>query len=326
MKINQRLKLQFKEETFKSTRDGVSEGLMALGRDNQNVIVLTADLPDSTRTIDFSKTYPDRFFNVGVAEQNMAGIAAGLALSGKIPYIASFGVFSPGRNWDQIRVSIAYSMANVKILSSHTGLGTGEDGASHQALEDIALMRVLPNMTVVSPGDAEEASKAVIAAASVNGPVYIRYGRQAARSFTTKASPFSIGKAYVYVKGTDITILTTGVTLQSAWDAALLLEKKGISAELIHVPTVKPLDIDTILTSVRKTGRAVSIEDHQIAGGFGSTILENIITAYPVPFAMVGMHDSFGQSGPYKELFDFYHINAAAIVDKALRLMRRHRK
>lgn len=309
--------------TYKSTRDGSGEALIMLGEQNENVVVLTADLPESTRVLAFGKQFPDRYFNVGVAEQNMAGIAAGLALSGKTVFAASFGVFSPGRNWDQIRVSICYSNANVKILSTHTGLGVGEDGATHQALEDIAITRVLPRMTVIAPGDAVETQKAVIAAAQMRGPVYLRLGRQGVRTYTTAQTPFAIGKAYVYTQGTDITILTTGSTLEFAMKAAYELDNIGIHAEVVHCPTIKPLDEETILASLTKTKCAVSIEDHQKAAGFGSAVLEAMAKHILFPMEIIGMSDTFGQSGTYAQLFEKYGISTQALIEKAKEVVAR---
>ncbi len=322
MEYNQELQLTFDAKT-ESTRDGIGKGMVKLGEINDQVVVLCADLPDSTRVKEFKEKYPERYFDLGVAEQNMAGVSAGLALSGKIPYMASFGVFSPGRNWDQIRVSITYSRANVKILASHTGLGSAEDGASHQALEDIALTRVLPGMTVIAPSDSVEAMKAAIAAASIPGPVYIRYAKPAMPIYTTEATPFTIGKANVYTFGHDITILSTGITIASAMDAALELEQQGISAEVINVHTIKPLDEETILTSLRKTNCFVTIEDHQVMAGFGSAILELVSKHMCIPSELIGMQDSFGESGPFDALFEKYGIHKNNVVSAVHRVLDR---
>lgn len=321
MEWNNELHLDFTRES-KSTRDGVGDALIEIGAEDANIIVLTADLGESTRALEFGKTYPDRFFNVGVAEQNMAGVAAGLALQGKTVFMASFGVFSPGRNWDQVRVSIAYSKANVKILASHTGLSVGEDGATHQALEDIAITRVIPNMQVFSPADYEEAKKIVHATAKTNNPSYIRYNRPALSQFTTFDTPFEIGQVYQYAKGNHITIMTTGITLQFGIEAVLRLRNEGINAALFHVPTIKPLIIDPIIASLEETGIGIVIEDHQIAGGCGSAILEKIAEkgkAYPLH--LIGMQDTFGESGKYQELFKKYGISADALYTKAKMLI-----
>lgn len=302
---------------YESTRDGFGKGLVEIGKEHEDVLVLCADLPESTRAARFKEVFPERYFDCGVAEQNMAGVAAGLALSGKIPFICSFAVFSPGRNWDQIRVSICYSQANVKIAASHTGLGVGEDGANHQALEDIAITRVLPNMMVFAPADAEETRKITHAMVSLDSPMYIRFGKQQVRTYTTEHTPFAIGKAYIYTEGHDVTLISTGQILEFSLEAARNLEKIGISAEVIHAPTIKPLDVQTLLQSLGKTRCGVTVEDHQLAGGFGSAVLENVSRSLLVPIEMVGMQDSFGESGNYLELFKKYGIYTDTIVEKA---------
>jgi transketolase len=310
-------------ETKKTTRDGVGEGLLYLGKNNPQVLVLTADLADSTRSLEFGKTFPEKYFNVGVAEQNMAGVAAGLALDGKIPFIASFGVFSPGRNWDQVRVSICYSKANVKIISSHTGLSAAQDGATHQALEDIAITRVLPNMCVIAPADAIEARKAIIVAAEYVGPLYIRYEKNDVPIYTTDDTPFVIGQGYQYIEGSDVTIASTGQTLQLALGAAQDLEMQGISAEVLHFPTIKPLDKKLLLESIAKTRCLVSVEEHQVSGGFGGVLAEAVVTNDPIPMHMIGMQNTFAESGPFDALAQKYGITKENVRLAALDVIKR---
>lgn len=311
------------KKTNKSSRDGFGEAMLYLGAKNKNVVVVSADLAESTRVDKFAEKFPHRFFEVGVAEQNMMGIAAGLALSDKIPYATSFGVFSPGRNWDQIRVSVAYSKANVKIIASHTGLAVGEDGASHQALEDIALMRTLPNMTVIAPADYNETKKATIMAAKIKGPVYIRFARQASAEITSNNSSFKIGKANVLKTGKDLTIIGCGPILEEALLAEKELKKKNISVEIINCHTIKPLDKATILRSVKKTKHLITIEDHQKAGGLGSAIAEMLAENYPTKMQIIGVKDSFGESGKPKELWDKYGLNYPNIVSAALKILKK---
>lgn len=306
----------------KSTRDGFGEGLLEAARQNKNVVVVSADLAESLRVLPFAKKYPHRFIEVGVAEQNAAGVSTGLALSGKIPYLASFSVFSPGRNWDQIRVGICYSRANVKIVGSHAGLSTGEDGASHQALEDIAIMRVLPEMTVIQPADFIEAKKATLAISQIKGPVYLRLTRQNSPLLTTAQSRFVVGQANILKSGTDVTIIGCGPILHEAILAAQELAKQNINPEIINCHTIKPLDKQTILKSVKKTGRVVTIEDHQIAGGLGSAIAEMLSQEYPVPVKIIGVQNTFGESGATQELWDKYQISSQYIVEGVLKILK----
>lgn len=306
----------------KSTRDGFGEGLLEAARQNKNVVVVSADLAESTRVLAFAKKYPERFIEVGVAEQNAAGVAAGLALSGKIPYLASFSVFSPGRNWDQIRVGICYSRANVKIVGSHAGLSTGEDGASHQALEDIAIMRTLPEMTVIQPADFIEAKKAAIAISQIKGPVYLRLTRQNSPQITSMQSRFVIGQANILKPGTDITIIGCGPILYEAILASQELKKQNINPEIINCHTIKPLDKKTILKSVQKTKHVVTIEDHQAAGGLGSAVAEFLSQEYPVPMKIIGVQDTFGESGKSSELWEKYKISNKYIVEAVLKILK----
>lgn len=303
---------------LRSTRDAFGEALMELGTENENIVVLSADLSESTRTKQFNETFPKRFFQVGVAEQNMAGIAAGLALSGKIPFMTSFAVFSPGRNWDQIRVSICYSGANVKIASSHAGLASGPDGASHQALEDIALTRVLPNLTVICPADYNQTKKAVKAVAAHTGPVYLRLFRPDTPLLTGKNDIFEIGKAQVLQEGTDVTLAGTGPILAEVLAAAKELGKRNISCEVINVSTIKPLDRETILASVKKTKRIITVEDHQVHCGLGGAVAELVAQEFPVPLKIIGVEDTFGESGKYEELLDKYGLSAKHIYKRVV--------
>ena len=295
-------------------KDGYGAGLLEAGKENSTIVVLTADLSKSTKSDLFQKEFPDRFIQVGVAEQNMAGIAAGLALSGKTPFMASYAVFSPGRNWEQIRVAVCYSNANVKIVSSHSGFTDEGDGATHQALEDIALMRVLPNMTVLVPCDYYEAKKAVKAAVGYSGPVYIRTGREATPVVTTEETQFEIGKAYILKEGSDLTIVACGPLVYEAVKAAKLLSAKEVDCEVINSPTIKPLDEETILKSCKKTGKVVTVEEHQITGGLGSAVSELLSGKMPAPLLRVGVNDAFGESGEYQELLDKFKLSAKSII------------
>lgn len=311
--------ISIKRNKQKATRDGYGEGLLELGRKNEKIIVLSADLKSSTRCNYFADEFPERFVEVGVAEQNMAGLAVGIAQEGYIPFISSFAVFSPGRNWEQIRSSICYSNANVKIASSHAGVSTGADGATHQALEDIAITRVIPNMTVLVPCDAIEAKKATIAAVEVKGPVYIRLTRNESPILTEEKDKFEIGKAIVLSKGSDVTIIGCGPILSQAIIAAKLLKQKHkIKAEVINSHTIKPLDERAIVDSAKKTGCVVTVEEHQIAGGLGSAIAEVLSEEHNVPIKFVGMPDSFGESGEPNELLEKYGMTAQKIVQACI--------
>lgn len=302
--------------SLEMTRAGFGEGLVEAGQDPR-VFALCADLTDSIKVSSFAKAYPDRFIEIGVAEQNMMGIAAGLALTGKIPFLASYAVFNPGRNWDQLRVSVCYSQANVKIVGAHAGLSVGPDGATHQALEDIAITRVLPGLTVVVPTDALEAKKAVLALVEHIGPAYIRFGRDKNPQLTTADTPFVIGKANLFREGKDITLLANGPMVYEALLAAEQLVAQGISAEVLAVPTVKPLDEASILASVRKTNAVVTAEEAQAVGGLGSAVAELLGEQYPVPMYRIGVRDSFGESGKPAELMEKFGLTAADIVKAA---------
>ena len=301
------------------TRNGFGDALIELGNTNPDVIALTADLVESTRVLPFAKKFPDRFFDCGVAEQNMLGVAAGLALAGKIPFVSSYATFSPGRNWDQLRVSVCYTGANVKIAGAHTGISVGPDGATHQALEDLAITRVIPNLVVIAPCDAEETRKCTQAVAAFNGPCYFRFAREKTPVITTKETPFEIGKAYICAEGTDVTIAACGPLLHEALLAARELEKQHISAEVINCHTLKPFDTKTLIKSVKKTGCCVTVEEHQTIGGLYSAVCETTSQEYPVPVTAIGMQNTFGQSGEPDELLTHYHMKAADIVKAAER-------
>jgi len=303
----------------KPTRDGFGAGVVEAGKADPNVVVLCADLKESTRAEWFEKEFPDRFIEMGVAEQNMATVAAGMSLAGKIPFIASYAAFSPGRNYEQIRTTIAINEANVKICGCHAGVSVGPDGATHQMLEDIGMMRMLPGMVVINPGDAEEARKVVLAAARYEGPVYLRFGRSATPVFTTADTPFTIGKALVLWESEKpiVAILSTGSLTYEALLAARALAKDGIEALVLHCPSIKPLDEEAVLEAAKRAGRVVTVEEHQAAGGFGSAVAELLAENAPVPMRLVGVGDRFGQSGEPPELLREYGLDTAHIVATA---------
>jgi transketolase len=296
-----------------ATRKGFGKGLLAAGKLNENVVAACADLTDSTQMGLFKAEFPDRFVEIGVAEQNLVTVGAGLAAMGKIPFVSSYAAFSPGRNWEQIRTTICLNNRPVKIVGSHAGVSVGPDGATHQMLEDIALMRVLPNMIVVAPCDSVEAEKATLAMASNLMPSYLRLAREATPVITTDKTPFEIGKAYVFAQGEDVTIIATGTMTYQALVAAEELFKDGISAEVVHVPTIKPLDRATILKSVRKTRAVVTVEEGQIIGGLGGAIAELLSEECPTPLKRVGMLDRFGESGSPDDLLKHFGLDAKHI-------------
>lgn len=299
-----------------ATRVGFGRGLKAAGEADERVVALSADLTDSTQISLFKEAFPGRFVQIGVAEQNLVTVASGLARAGKIPFTSSYAAFSPGRNWEQIRTTICLNDMPVKIVGSHAGISVGPDGATHQMLEDIALMRVLPNMVVVIPGDSVEAEKATKAIAANGKPSYLRLAREKTPVFSTEESPFEIGKAYTLREGSDITLLGTGTMTYQLLVAARHLEQQGINAEVVHVPTIKPLDSETILVSLRKTGRAATAEEAQIAGGFGGVIAELITEKLPMPLHRIGMHDRFGESGAPNELLDHFGLTGEKMVSE----------
>ena len=301
----------------KATRDGYGDGLIDAGAKDKNVVVLTGDLADSTRVAKFGEKYPERFFEVGVAEQNLMGIAAGLAIAGKIPWVSSYATFSPGRNWDQLRVSVAYSEANVKVAGAHSGLSVGPDGATHQGMEDIAITRVLPNMTVVVPADYWETRKATAALSKFTGPVYLRFAREKTPVFTTEGAPFEVGRAEILREGRDLTIIGCGPLLYESLKAAEELDHEGISAQVINSHTIKPLDIKTISHAAAETGGVVTVEEHQVTGGLGGAVAEALGRHYPVPIEFVGMPDHFGESGEPQELLTKWGMTSREIIQKA---------
>lgn len=302
----------------KPTRDGFGHGVVEAGKENENVVVLCADLKESTRAEWFEKEFPNRFIEMGVAEQNLATVGAGMAAEGKIPFVASYAAFSPGRNYEQIRTTIALNNVPVKICGMHAGVSVGPDGATHQMLEDTGMMRMLPRMIVLNPADAEEARKATLAASRYDGPVYLRFGRSAVPLFTTLDTPFEIGKA-IRLWHSDrpkIALFTTGSLAYNALAAARALEADGIGVSVTHFHTVKPLDTEAILEAAQRSGRVLTIEEHQINGGFGSAVAEVLSEAYPVPVTRLGINDSFGQSGEPDELLAHYGLSAAGIAER----------
>ena len=317
---------QFDKLEKKSTREGFGQGLLKAGKNNQNVVAVCADLTDSVMMKNFAQAFPERFIQIGVAEQNMAGVGAGLALSGKVAFIGSFAVFNPGRNWEQIRVSVCYNNANVKIIGSHSGVSVGEDGATHQALEDLAITRCLPNMTVIQPVDFLEAEKATIAIAKKKGPCYLRLCRIKTPIITAKNSIFKIGKADILLTGQDVTIIGCGPILYEALQAADKLRKLGIKATLINCHTIKPLDEKTIIKFAKFTRAVVTVEEHQIFGGLGSAIAEALAKICPVPQEFVGIKDKFGQSGTSEKLFKQYDLTAKDIISAVKKVLKRKNK
>jgi len=308
-------------------RNYYGKALAELAAKDPNVVVLDADLADSTKTSEFRKVAPERFIEVGIAEQNMIGVAAGLAASGKKAFASTFGVFATGRCWEQIRLAVAYPRLNVKIVATHCGISVGEDGASHQALEDIALMRALPNMTVISPADAYEAYAATLAIAEFNGPVYMRMGRSEYPTITNEGEEFVIGRASVISEGRDITLIGTGQMVALCKEAAYsLYQEEGIDAEVINMSTIKPLDVVTLRKSLQKTGCAVTAEEHSIIGGLGSAVAEFMVKDIPVPLEMIGTKDTFGESGAPDQLMMKYGLTARDIMAAAQRSIQRKKE
>ena len=299
-----------------ATREAYGKALAAVGGKNNKVIVLDADLSKSTKTEVFGKAYPERFFNVGIAEQNMMGTAAGLAAAGKIPFVSTFAVFATGRAFEQIRNSICYPKLNVKIAATHAGLTVGEDGASHQSIEDISLMRTLPNMTVIVPADGIETEKAIEFAAEYKGPCYIRLGRSNVPDLFDADYKFEIGKAVTVAEGTDVTIIATGIMVAEAKAAAEELSKEGISAGVLNIHTIKPIDSEAIIKAAEKTGCIVTCEEHSIIGGLGSAVAEVLVENNPVPMLRLGVNDTFGESGKPNDLLKKYKLKSSDIVEK----------
>lgn len=307
----------------KDTRSGFGAGLTELGKTNPDVVALCADLTGSLKMDEFKANHPERFFQVGIAEANMMGLAAGMTIGGKIPFTGTFANFSTGRVYDQIRQSIAYSHKNVKICASHAGVTLGEDGATHQILEDIGLMKMLPGMTVINTCDFNQTKAATLAIAKHHGPVYLRFGRPKVANFTAEDQEFEIGKAVLLQEGTDVTLVATGHLVWEALEAAKQLYEEGISAEVINIHTIKPLDAEAILKSVGKTGCIVTAEEHNYFGGLGESIARELALTKPTPQEFVATDDTFGESGTPAQLMDKYGLNAAAIVDKAKKVIRR---
>ncbi|MDR3075040.1 MAG: transketolase family protein [Candidatus Methanoplasma sp.] len=307
-------------------RNYYGKALADLARNNPSVVVLDADLADSTKTSEFKKIAPERFIEVGIAEQNMIGTASGLAASGKTVFASTFAVFASGRCWEQIRLAVAYPKLNVKIVATHCGISVGEDGASHQALEDIALMRALPNMTVISPADAYEAYAATMAISDFDGPVYMRMGRSEFPTVTDEGSEFVIGRASVLREGDDVTLVGTGQMVALCMEAASILLEEGIDAEVVNMSTIKPLDTGTLGASMEKTGCLVTAEEHSIIGGLGSAVAEFASGEMPMPLEMVGTKDTFGESGTPDQLLEKYGLTSKDIAEAAKRSLERKRK
>jgi len=310
-----------------STRQGFGEGLLKAGGDDENIVVLCADLTESTKANMFAEKFPERFIQVGVAEQNLASVASGMATMGKIPFIASYAIFNPGRNWEQIRTTICYNNQPVKIIGSHSGLSVGPDGGSHQALEDIAITRVIPNIVVISPCDAIEAKKATMACAKTKDPTYIRLARNNTPIITTAETPFEIGKAQIIfvpeIGLAHVGIITTGPILYKAIMAGRELEKKGIKVKVMNLSTIKPLDKDAVIVLAKETKNIVTVEDHQIAGGMGSAVAECLSEFYPTKIEFVGIKNQFGQSGTPDELEKHYEIDISNIIEKVQKILKR---
>ena len=306
-----------------ATRDAYGQALLELGRENSKIVALDADLSGSTKTSLFAKEFPERFFNVGVAEANMVGMAAGLAAGGMIPFASTFAVFAAGRAFEQIRQSLAYPRLNVKVVATHGGITVGEDGGSHQSVEDLAIMRALPNMTVLCPADGPETTAAIRAAAAYRGPVYIRLGRSKVPTVFADGCNFTIGQGVTLRDGSDISFITTGLMTAEAIKAAGILAEEKISARVIHLGSIKPLDVDLVLRAARETGAIVTAEEHSVIGGLGSAVCEVLAESHPVPVERIGLRDVFGQSGTAEELLLHYGLTAAHLVEAAERVMQR---
>ena len=307
-KIDYNIDLNYPE--FRLTREGYGQGLLEAGEKNKDIVALGADITSSVKVDMFKNRFPERFFNIGIAEQNQMGIAAGLSLSGKIPFVTNYGVFLAGRAWDQIRTTVCYGNLNVKLGGAHGGISVGPDGATHQALEEISIMRCLPNMRVVVPADYFETKKATLAAAESYGPIYIRFGREKVPVITDENTPFEIGKAYCLRDGSDVAIIACGAMVYESLVAAEKLSKEGISAMVINNHTIKPLDRDTIIEAAKKTGAIVTAEEHQLAGGMGSAIKEVLAEEYPVVVKSIGIHDRFGESGDPIDLMKAFGLTS----------------
>ena len=306
-----------------ATRDAYGEALAELGGENDKIVALDADLSGSTKTGVFAKKFPTRFFNMGIAEANMVGTAAGLASVGKIPFLSTFAIFAAGRGWEQIRQSVAYPKANVKIVATHGGVTVGEDGGSHQSVEDIAIMRAIPNMTVIVPADGEETKGAIRAAAAYKGPVYVRLGRNKVPNVSPAGHTFEIGKGCVVVPGTDLTFITTGLMTAQAVIAAEKLKAEGISARVLHIGTIKPLDKELVLQAAQETGAIVTAEEHSVVGGLGGAVAEYLAEECPTLMKRVGVYDRFGTSGKSDELIKYFGLNAETLIEEAREIVSR---
>ncbi len=315
----------FNEPQEKALREGFGEGLLQAGKEDENVVAACADLTGSTKMNLFREEFPDRFFEVGITEQHMAAFASGLAAMGKIPFVSSYAMFSPGRNWEQIRTTVCYNDMPVKIVGSHAGISVGPDGGTHQAIEDIALMRILPRMTVLAPMDYYEAKKVTLAAAKLDAPVYIRLARENTPIISTEKTPFEIGKLYEIWRSDNpqITIFATGTSVHQALRAAKKLDEEGVGVLLVNVPTIKPLDKEAVLLYAHETEKVLTVENHQVYGGLGSAIAEVLVEEKPVPMKMVGVRDKFGQSGTPEELLEYYELDEAAVLKYAKELLAR---
>ncbi len=317
------MKKRFENSGNRDTRSGFGAGLLELGREREDIVALCADLTGSLKMDAFKKEFPDRFVQCGIAEANMVGVAAGLALSGKVPFVGSFAQFVTGRVYDQLRQVVAYSNHNVKICASHAGLTLGEDGATHQTMEDIGLMRMLPGFTVINPCDYNQTKAATLAIADHKGPLYLRFGRPSVPNFTSEDTPFKIGEALTLQEGNDVTIFATGHMVWHSIEAMEILEERGISVELINIHTIKPLDVKAVIASASKTGAVVTAEEHLIAGGLGELIAGELARELPTPIEMVAVDNLFGESGKPAELLEKYNLNADAIVKAAERAIAR---
>lgn len=315
------MRLKGVNEMKKATREAYGVALAELGKTNDKIVVIDADLSKSTKSADFKSVYPKRFFNAGIAEANMIGMAAGMAAAGLVPFASTFAVFATGRAFEQIRNSVAYPKLNVKIVGSHSGITVGEDGATHQAIEDIAIMRSIPNMVILNPCDATETAAAIKAASEYYGPVYIRTGRMAVEDLHTDGIDFKIGKGEILSQGNDVAIIATGICVKMAMEAAEELANQGISARVINIATIKPLDNEIILSAARECKKIVTIEEHSVIGGLGSAVAEVVAEECPVPVKKIGINDVFGQSGKPNELLKFYGLTKENIIDKVLKLV-----
>jgi transketolase len=306
-----------------ATRDAYGQTLIELGRSNPRVVVLDADLSGSTKTAPFAKEFPERFFNAGIAEANMVGMAAGLAAGGMIPFASTFAVFAAGRAFEQIRQSLAYPRMNVKVVATHGGITVGEDGGSHQSVEDLAIMRALPNMTVLCPADGPETVAAIRAAAACDGPVYVRLGRSKVPVVFPNGCDFAIGRGATLRAGTDLTFITTGLMTALALEAAAILAEEKLSARVVHLGSIKPFDTELVLRAARETGAIVTAEEHSVIGGLGGAVCEALAEGHPVPVERVGLRDVFGQSGTAEDLLAYYGLTSAGLVEAAERVLRR---